>query len=659
MKSRRLSLFAALVLVLCVGPGLSAQTTRQLTTTLLPMPSQDLRTPYLSIQNNPPLGPVLKFDLNALPLGLKVSNFVRVTLRLVAKQVVYDPDNSNTRGAEPVTIAGRVPNTTKSICSLSTISDKPEKHIALQSSGDDLQNKDLRDSVYGKYSEKNGDKILSIQLFTDTRRASSAVYSLSADPSNVPRLVIDYTLSEPSLPEYLIWGQKQHDPEHTGRSPWLSVSALTGFTTAEVKLPPIGTGAGSIADYPLTYNGNIYLIYEGIKHYLVCLDFTGKNKLWEKEIGTGAIQRSPAISPQGVLFAVTENQIAAYDLNKKGELVGDPYPLSGKLSDFTDLTVANDGSLFLALKENKNNLNRNYIYGFTSKLIPFLKAGPFEEKISSVTVNRAGNAIFAQTVKGAVVINLADPSKQLTLPFADAWEYYHSPVAAPEDVMIFSDFTQVANKGNVRAYGSTESWKSAGTLISQPVIGVNRIVYFIQGGKLQGRIYNAVGPPTVTGGNGLNTTSNLVMDGGNNVYFWNNGALNGYEAGAEALFTSSTQASSIQKRDTKDAEGPEKFIRLMLDPGGTVWVNNKGGNVLFAFQPVYAQQNLTVSGDVLARGGAGVPRLYRATDNLTVAEGAAILKTGSTTLFQAGSSISFPRGFQVEPGASLLCRTGR
>lgn len=647
MKSRKLLLFITLILALCSGrPCLLAQTTRQLTTTLLPMAAQSPQENNLLVQNDPPLAPTLKFDLNALPSGLTESNFVRCTLRLVADKAAYNPDRSNTRGAQPVIVKGRVPNEASSVVSLSAISDQPEKHVALQS------NEALQNLVYGKYSEKNGDKILSIQLFTDTRRASSTFYSLSADPSNIPRLVVEYTLPGQSLLEYLSWGQKQHDPQHTGRSSWLPTSVPTGFTIAEVKLPSIGAGGGSIVDYPLIYNGNIYLIYQGATNYLACLDFTGKNKLWEKEIGTGKIQRSPAISPQGVLFAVTENQIAAYDLNKNGEPVGKPYPLSGKLSNFTDLTAANDGSLFLALKED----NLNYIYGFTPKLIPFLKAGPFEKNISSVTVNLAGNKIFAQAAKGAVVIDLADPSKQLTIPLADAWEYYQSPVAAPNGVMIFSDFTSTANKGNVRAYGSTQIWKSTGTLISQPVIGGGGFVYFIQGGKLQDRMYNAVGPPAVSGGNGLNTTSNLVMDGANIVYFWNNGVLNGYEGGGEALFTPSSQASSIQERD---AEGPEKFIRLMMDPGGTAWANNRDGNVLFAFQPVYAQQDLTVRGDVLAKGGPGVPRTYRATDNLTVAEGGATLRAGSTTLFQAGSSISFPKGFQVEAGASLLCRTGR
>ena len=651
MKSTRLFLFSVLFLALCSGPDLLAQTTRQLTTTLLPMPPQDLKTQDLHIQNAPPLGPVLRFDLSALPSGLKDSDLVRVTLRLVAKQVVYNPDNSNNRGAQPVIIECRLPNATKSICSLSTISENPGKQIALQSSGEASQNKDLRTSVYQAYSKENSDKIFSIQLFTDTRRASSTFYSLSADPSNLPRLVVEYTLPEPSLLQYFSWEQKQHDPEHTGRSPWISTSVPTGFTISEVKLPSIGTGTGSIADYPLIYNGNIYLIYQGAKNYLVCLDFTGKNKIWEKEIGAGRIQRSPAISPQGVLFAVTENQITAYDLNKDGERMEQPYPLTGKLSNFTDLTTANDGSLFLALKEN----NLNYIYGFTPKLIPFIKAGPFEKNISSVTVNPAGNKIFAQTAKGAVVIDLANPSQEATLPLADAWEYYHAPVAAPHDVMIFSDFTSTANKGNVRAYDSKEVWRSAGTLIPQPVLSRSSFVYFIQGGKLQAHAHDKIGGAEISVGDGLNTTSNLIMDGNNSVFFWSNKALNAYDGAGQVLFTPTSPGTSIKERDGDD--GPEKFIRLMMDPAGTAWANNKDSDSLYAFRPVYAQQDLSLTGQILTKG-SGAPRAYRAAGILVVAEGGATLREGSNTLFQAGNGIGFSKGFQVEKGASLLCRIG-
>jgi hypothetical protein len=627
--------FTVALLLLCARSGVTGQTTQQITTTLLPENSSQL----LWVQENPKKEIMLKFKLSELPRGMPETSFVRCTLRLVAEQAVFDKGKPNT-GGEPVIVKGRVTTAAAnapSIVSLSPISETPNKPIALQATDA------LRHVVYQSYASNQA---FSITLSTESHKASSTFYSLN-DYSNAPRLVIEYNAPPPSLLESFSWPQDQHDPEHTGRNPWVPFSDPAGFTIEKIEMQVIAGPKGTIVDYPLIYGGNLYLIVaNGGINYLTCLSFNGKQKLWEKDIGRGTVQRSPLISPRGVIYVVTEGLIAGYNLESDGKIIGS-YALPGKLSNYTNLMAGNDGSLFLALKENA----LNYIYGFTSDLRPFLKSGPFDKNISTVTASTDGKNVFAQTNKGAVVIDVANPSNQQTVPIPNAWEYYHVPVAGPaRHVMIFSDFTGTANEGNVWGYDSAEIWKSLGTLIPQPVLG-NDVVYFIQGGKLRGHKYNQHGDSYINAGDGLSTSSNLVMDGANNIYFWSNGELYGYKPDGTVLFANKA-ATDLDKE--RQGDGPEKFIRLMMGPDGTLWANNKAGTFLYAFKPIYAKPELTVTASGLKN-----QTVYRATNTLSVTEGDVTLKTGTVTVFQAGSGIVLHRGFKVEKGACLLCRTGR
>src|SRR5207247_4672725 len=82
---------------------------------------------------------------------------------------------------------------------------------------------------------------------------------------------------------------------------------------------------------------------------------------------------------------------------------------------------------------------------------------------------------------------------------------------------------------------------------------------------------------------------------------------------------------------------------------GTLWANNKNGKELFAFQPVYAEPDLKLSAWHMT-----TQTVYRTAGKLIVtadvgeterSRGLPSLKAGTTTLLQAGSSITFPRGF--------------
>ena len=331
----------------------------------------------------------------------------------------------------------------------------------------------------------------------------------------------------------------------------------------------------------------------------------------------------------------------------------------GKAAAYTDLTVGNDGSLFLAVKQTKDKTESYHIHGLTPDLQPFLNAGPLgvgAERISTVSVSADGRNIFAQNPEGALVVNIPDPSitQKVNLPTAlSASEaYYHTPVAGRDKgIMVFANFSGNAGKGTVwgvsAALKSIWDSDSSMSLPTQPVLSTDDKVYFIQDGVLKGHTYDLIGnPEAITLNNGkdnLNSTSNLVVDGADNIYFWDNGTIWGIDTHAGNVF--STQIN------TKDSTtGPEKVQRLMLSPDGTLWANNNNGNELFALKPSYASDDLT-----LEQKDIKTQTVYRTENDLRA--GSLVVDAGTQFLFQAGHSIRLDKGFTVQKGASLLIRT--
>jgi hypothetical protein len=673
MKSK----LRSLLLSICMTSFLAAhpahgQGVRQFTTTLIPVATKATRAEgdsALWIKTLPAQDIFLKFDLGALPPGATIQ---KATLRLVAGTLLYKPDDPNS-GGQTILIKVQLARddfsgVTKdaSIALLATLT--TTNKIAWRSI-DSL-------TVAERYASPN--KTISLRLSTISNLASTLLYSTSTfgnSQSNIPRLVIEYTMGPPGLLESLSWSQHQANPEHTGRNTWTPFQKPSGYRLEKINMPAIpsasGNKVGGIADYPLIYDGDLYLIYKVEDlNYLLALDFKG-NELWRRAIGNGTVQRPPAISTRGVLYVATEKGIGAYDVTRGGEAMS-AYALQGRLSDFTDMTIGNDGSVFVAVRNN----DLNYIYGFTPALLPFLKAGPFrsgEHKISTVTVSPDGRRLFAQTADSAVVIDIVEPSTvrrvALTNPGSTPWEYYHTPVAGPDGgTVIFSDFTSTDNKGNVWGSGVTPKdsrtiWSATGTLVPQPVLGSNGLVYYIQDGALRGHTYNRIGQASISVGSNLNTTSNLVMDGANNIYFWDNGVLLGYDSVGVRLFELAGVNDMDKKRkqdpetlsDTikakRSSSGPEQFIRLLLAPDGTLWANNRRASELFAFIPTYA----TI--DPVLTAKLNTHTVYRAGGVVTVGPGVAVQK-GTQILLQGQNGVAFPPGFAVDSGATLLVRTG-
>ena len=649
---------------------------RYLTTTLLPVEekvlgenSQSTSAPesYLWVQQKPAKRIYLRFDLKGLPQV--IDEFKRCSLRVVAEDYQYRPaDNRENTGGDTINLTGRLPPQTpeagpenNSIVSFDPIGRAPGKTVAIGASQGLCR--EIRDS----FSHSDEDRYFSVILETTTDRAGGLFFSslnYGENPSNLPRLVVEYTLGPSSLLESSSWPQHQQNPEHTGRNSWIPYRNPTGFSLAKIDIPKVNGDGGSIADYPLIFRGNIYLVWtDSDRNWLLALDYRG-NELWTPvDIGAGQLQRSPAISRNGIMYVVTEKKITGYDLKQNGKRIA-VYPesvdLSGKLAAYTDLTVGNDGSIFLAMRENE----LNYIYGFTAALKPFAKSdqlGTGADRISTVTVAADGREVFAQTPGGAVVIDISNPSN---LKFIDLQRegqlsstYFHVPQAGPaEGVMIFADYLDNANQGNIGGYTRTRRiWNSVGAFVYQPVLGFNQMVYFIQDGGLQAHKYKLSGSVEMAPDEGLKATSNLVMDGADNIYFWENGYLHGYDTDRKTLFPKQPLTSQVKDRNVDESgnpvDGPEKFLRLMLAPDGTLWTINKKGRSLYAFKPKYAAADVTLEeADITNR------TVYRTTGSLAVSS--LKLETGTQVLFQAQQGISFARGFAVQKGAELLCRTG-
>lgn len=635
-----------------------------LTTTLLPMDkSAPLKNVPLTIESKKTTFQ-LEFDLMALPDGLSKEDFKNATLRLVA----------DGPGKKDLLVKGRLPNAPDSIVLLNQLIGK--NLVALNSLAPedacnppaDLQAEpgtsntegvcDLLNALSDHY-ENRREQAFTLELFSesgnDAKRSFHSNRPSADSPSDIPRLVIEYTRRPPGLLDNLDWRQKQRDPEHTGRTPWAPFNESSGFTVTAIKYPDIE----EIQDYPLIHRGNLYVVAKGTNDIVLAVLDSKGNKLQRHSLGQFTLQRPPVISRAGFLYLLTKESILAYDLAKlDGQFAVFKLPPNSKASDRSELTVGDDGSLFLVLKKE----SKNYVYGFTESLKPFLRREMSGEHASSVTVGRGGREIAVDTEDKAEIIDIRNPSSAREITKLEHYEHYkhfHLPVAAPDGHYIFAGFSDTPDSGIVSGHDDTETaiWTAKGTSSSQPVLAGTpssqtipkngEPVYFIQDGRLQAQPYKEIRPEPTAGGseNNWKTTSNLVMDGGNNVYFLSDGYL--------VRCAPPKMACQALK---KEGSGHEQFVRLTLGPDGTLWANNNKGKTLYALRPTYASPDLNLSKLAALTSGT----VYRAEGKLSVGGptvGDSADKAGAQVLLQA-ERISFGPGFAVRRGASLLCRTG-
>lgn len=623
---------------------------RWLTTTLLPVVQKEGGRIDIE-QSGTPVR--LEFDLSALPRQLHPDDFGAVVLRLVA---------SDPAGHPLPTVTGRAPGVAKNVVVLEA-SDKGSPRAMI--SGNSTH---LAKAVADSYLHLNKEKTFALELRTTTARGRASLYSGASygdSYSNIPRLVVTYKQNSPKLLDSLDWGQKQRDAEHTGRTGWASSSLASGYDLIAVDVPDLQ----GIENYPLLYKGNLHVIGKcagegcprndaGTKgNLLVILDFKGR-MLRKRTLGMGDVVTPPVISRTGMLYLWTSAGLAGYDLDHPER---EPVAFSSAVEKVVpggELTVADDGSVYAVIREG----DQRYLLGLTKDLKPFLKSdlgGDAANAVTSVVaVGGGGGEVGVDTSAAPVIIDIRNPSSQRRLDPAGGGKRFHAPVAAPDGYFAFARHSDEGG-GLVSVYHgltkkplATAACQQPGACapVSQPVLSGDGYLAFLQNGRLRTHSYTKHASFDASSGT-LSTTSNLVMDGGDHVYFWDSGKLFGCTV---------PQASCDElKRNpgNQSIDGLGKNQRLLLAPDGTIWANNQDGRRLYALRPTYGSADMKPTQlDELKSA-----TVYRTSGVLAIGAqkvGDAPATRDARILLQADKGISFARGFAVKQGSSLLCRTG-
>jgi len=546
--------------------------------------------------NNPTSEVLITFDLSPIPSGATIE---KTTLRLVA-----DPDyKSSSQTVQIYTDC----NKNKSIGGWSINKPKPSTSST----------EDLRKTIIAAY---NGRKELSLLLSSKSRLSDWRYYSKEnfADTSSFkPRLIIEYKLD-------------QHPARTTERTFWKFF-----FEPAQFKIKPFLADAVILSN-PVFYKENIYLFAKPTSEStnLYALFFNGDEN-WNKKIGITPGAHALA-SSNGILYSVGENRIELYDLKQEG------VRLNGKSIDDFKLSVSPtlgaDGSLYFE--------RYGYIYGLNPKQeelwrYPSAPDAGKAEKVSRIALGPdAQKFAYALTrinkKNQLVAINTADGSADM-YGFNEKFSDFHRPVvvAGPEQEYIFFSACSVSD-GILASYsGGEQIWEKIGP-VSQPIADMEgKLLFLIQNGKLQA--YDKFnGKAVCTSARAdLAATSNLVMDGEENVYFWNNGTFLGYTKDCEPFF------------EQKLPDLPER-LELLFAPDGTLFARSETQrlSLILPTRPVFTLDQNNLRSDTI----------YSA-DTIHVVENLNLDSTVNIIL-KAKDNISFGPGFSVKKGARLNCKVG-
>jgi hypothetical protein len=640
------------------------QQARQVTTTLLSTKEAGKADGALWVQTQPEQMAYLQFDFSSLPSGLSRSDFRSCSLRLMARQIVYAaPSSGPNAGGDPVMINGKLAAddfsgaTGPNIVALTTLIARPKQgalanDVAMTKSERPNDPRapvgaSLCERIFKRYDA--GESKISLQLSTHSRSASSLLYAneKGVEPSDKPRLVITYVAKPERLLASSGWTQHQHDPEHSGRHAWKTAAPSSRYQSSSIAGAGAGSDSGSasapplgvIAHHPLIFGELLYVIRRGkdAQNYLVALDGVGFER-WRQAIGKETVERAPAIGPAGVLYVATRTAVTGYDLRKDGASVASYKLGDAALSAFTDLTVGRDGSVFLALEVG----GWSCAYGLSWDLVPFLKTRPYK-KISTLTLGADGRTLSFQTDGQGVSIALANPTDQQMIQLPDQQEHLYPPVSGTREgyVLYASYAPKEADKGSARAYASgQELWNSEGPSVSLPVVRSDGRVSYLQDKSLHVRSWakDAEGEAAPSRyGTELATSSSLVLDAADTLYFLQAGRLRMFDAqGAERAIVILGKLPH------------EQATRWMLGADGTLWAHNQHASELLALVPeVPSELRLEKDADIHHRTTYAALRLQ---------VGAATVPMSTDVLFQASDSVRFGPGFRVQKGAELLVR---
>ncbi len=136
---------------------------------------------------------------------------------------------------------------------------------------------------------------------------------------------------------------------------------------------------------------------------------------------------------------------------------------------------------------------------------------------------------------------------------------------------------------------------------------------------------------------GLGATSNLVLDGDDNVYFWNNGDLKGF-------------TKNCLRFVSRKLDGLPKQLELLFAPDGTLFARTET-NALYTLILMPRDRMLAITQDKIQADTIYNAESIKAGDDVHI-------PVGTNVVFKAQKQMAFGRGFSVKPGATLRCQVG-
>ena len=622
MKRVRVLMFIAAMATLLIAFGRLAVARAEVTTTLLPTSSESIpadQSKLLRIKadanNMPEIRGRLAFDLGVIPVGATIKE---ATLQLVAdrgdevQEVHIFPDG----GIQPV---GRWTSRNDKCCTFAASSDP------------------LRQRVEEAFT---GKKPLSLTLQSISTRSDWKYYSMGeygGNSSYKPRLIVKY---EP--PPDLVEQQQQRD---TAGTYWRFFPR-----PAHVKAKAFLENVKLISN-PVFYRGGIYVFAQPASQEMVLYAlYPGGANLW----GPKEIKVSPGphalVTSTGRLYSVGENRIVIYDLEQEGAEIKNV-----TINNFKPVlrpTLGADGSLFAMPS------GSGYIYGFNpdpqelwrypsdntqiadaSRVTLSPDAGRYAYVLTQI--GKETHPVRIETATGTptvydLKVRIATGGVETVKDLGSGSKGLHRPVVIKEHEYVFLSAYAEQNGIIVAQSGGQVIWWNEGP-VSAPIADreQNKVLTVQNGGF---RVYDKLSGKEVCSSSEANlaTTSNLVMDGDGNVYFWNNGTLLG--------FTNDCRNFLNQK-----LAGLPRDLELMFAPDGSLyaWTDS---NRLYTITP--SRPALILD---MATNKPQTDTTYSA-EVIQVAANVQI--KNENIMLKAQHSMSFGNGFSVSKGARVRCRIG-
>lgn len=437
-------------------------------------------------------------------------------------------------------------------------------------------------------------KILTFKLTSESNLSAREYYGLPANSNDFPsaykpRLVIEYKL--PATTQNL-W-----DPEtatRTSNKLFVSVSK-TAYWVAPVD-PRI-----SILCNPVFYRQDMYLFgkwnsegsnpsEQDLFEFTSGGTFTGLHlhpQRYRKLVQDVPDGPHALISNDGRVYVLGKGSIVLYDANHFDKPAGRPMSPSdwdikaqGKvtvdgLKVVDPPSLGADGSLYFVRS------GFGYVYGMNPELQELWRYpaqdGAGAEKISPITLSPEAQHAYFLTRRGKenkfVTIDATDGSATV-IPLDEKFTDFRRPLVAKrpkQDYVIVSAYSE--NDGTLDLYsGGNRLWHYSGA-VSQPVMTADgETIFVVQKGHFR-KYATASGASSCVSKEETAATSNLVIDGDQNVFFWNNGRFMVFR-GTDCALLFNQQLSGL----------PEN-LDLMFSPNGTLFARIKANNTLKAIRP--------------------------------------------------------------------------